>query len=148
MVLKTTAMGETLLQNTQTIENSNAKIRAYKELQGEFESTQAERRELSTFALTEDEAGDFLTEIEAVGTELRVAITTNALKVEKQKDTPDTLQVQFALEGTEENVRRVLALFESLPYPSIVSGFGLSYEKEGLVKGTVDVSVILVKYDG
>jgi hypothetical protein len=112
-----------------------------------YERSREEREELSRFALTEDEAGDFLIEIERLGAAQGVSITTGALKVEKKKDTPDRLAVEFVIEGSESQVRSVLALLETLPYPSSLGTLTLALGAGEKTKSTVQVLITLVKYD-
>jgi hypothetical protein len=142
----TSSMGGMLRERLQTIANSNEKIRSSQDLQGLYETSKEDRERLRSFALTQDEAGDFLTEIERMGTQVGVAITTNGLKVEKKKDTPDQLVIQFTLEGTEQAVRTMVQMLEVLPYPSYLSGLTLS-EGETQYRGTVDIVVLLSEYD-
>lgn len=146
-VLMTAQMGQVLRSHFETIANTNAKTQVYYDLMKTFEASTQTRAELGAFVLTEGEAGDFLTEIEKVGTTQRVAITTHALKVEKKKDTPDVLAIQFGIEGEEENVRHVITLFETLPYPSSIEALSLVRNIEGITKATIDVQIILVTYD-
>lgn len=139
--------GTELEGHVQAIANSNEKIKAYKDLLVQYERTTAERHALSEFALIEDEAGSFLTEIEKIGVARGVTIKTNSLKVEKQKGSPDQLLVQFFLEGTKEAVHQVITAFETLPYHSSLSSLTLSVLEEGTVASIIDLKVSLVKYD-
>ena len=70
-----------------------------------------------------------------------------ALKVERKKDTPDQLAVEFIIEGNELHVRKVISLLETLPYPSILSNLTLSVDTEVETKSTVKILVTLVNYD-
>jgi hypothetical protein len=124
----------------------NNKLQAYKELKATYERTTQLRSELEAFALTEANAADFLTFIEAAGEREGVRITTNNIKVEKKKDTPDTLVVQFVVEGKEQHVRRMVSLLEGLPYRSYLSSLQLSRTNDAY-SATVDIMVLLVKYD-
>jgi hypothetical protein len=147
MVYATARTGSELTARAQAIADNDEKMRSLKSMKETFESSKEEREALSSFALTEDEVGDFLTEIERLGTGQGVSITTGALKVEKKKDTPDKLAVEFAIEGDAKKVRTVLQLFEMLPYPSILSGLTLVEPEGKEARGSVQVLITLVKYD-
>jgi hypothetical protein len=147
MMYVTAMMGSELTLRAQTIADNNEKVRSLKSMQATYERSKSERQELSTFALTEDEAGDFLTEIERLGESQGVSITTGALKVEKKKDTPDFLAVEFIIEGKEENVRKTIELFEFLPYPSSLATLTLDTSEKEQSKSSVKVLVTLIKYD-
>jgi hypothetical protein len=147
MVYVTARMGSEITSRAQTIADNNEKIQSLKSMKEVYERSSEEREELSGFALTEDEAGDFLTEIERLGKEQGVSITTGALKVEKKKDTPDQLAVEFVIEGSEAQVRNVMSLLETLPYPSLLASATLAVEPDKKAKSTVKVLITLVKYD-
>jgi hypothetical protein len=146
MLFITTQMGEQLMERITAIETAHKKQLAYKELKATYERTDALRTELSGFALTEEQAADFLTKVEAVGVQQGIGITTNNIKIEKKKDTPDMLLVQFSIEGSETNVRKTIELFEQLPYRSYLSSIVLT-RSESEYKATVDVAVILLRYE-
>lgn len=133
--------------SVQTIANSNAKIKAYKDLWVQFEATKEERSALSEFVLTEDEAGTFLTEIERIGTSQGVSITTSSLKVEKVADSADELRMQFILEGSESGVKKMITMLETLPYRSSLTSLTFTTQENGKVRSTVDLSIALVAYD-
>lgn len=140
-------MGGELKLRAQAIADNSAKIRTYKELLTQYKETADKRSQLDAFVLTENEVGGFLTEIERIGTAQNIHITTNSLKIDKKPDTSDKLLVQFGLIGNEENVRRMLTLLESLPYPSTLTALTLSHGKDTPTESTVDISVTLVKHD-
>ncbi len=147
MVYATARTGSELTGRAQAIADNEEKMRSLKSMKNMFERSREERQVLSTFALTEDEAGEFLTEIERLGKEQGVSITTSALKVEKKKDTPDQLSVEFAIEGSEASVREIIKLFEVLPYPSELVNLTLVFEEGGVAKSTVKILITLVRYD-
>ncbi len=140
-------MGAELTVRAQAIADNNEKILSLKNLRETYDRSKEEREQLSAFALTEDEVGDFLTEVERLGQSKGVTITTSALKVEKKKDVPDQLSVEFVVEGKEEQVRAMIDLFEKLPYPSMLSTLSLALNEGTKTKATVKILITLVKYD-
>ncbi len=140
-------MGAELTVRAQAIADNNEKILSLKNLRETYDRSKEEREQLSAFALTEDEVGDFLTEVERFGQLQGVTITTSALKVEKKKDVPDQLAVEFVVEGKEEQVRAMIDLFEKLPYPSMLSTLTLALNEGTKTKATVKILITLVKYD-
>ena len=139
--------GNELENRVQTIVNASVKLKVYKELWVQYEASAPERALLAEFALTEDEVGTFLTEIEKIGITKGVLITTNSLKIDKKPDTPDKLLIQFALEGDMFKIKQMIELFETVPYHSLINTLIFATEENGLVKATVDLSITLVKYD-
>jgi hypothetical protein len=134
--------GQSLTERVATIADTRAKERAYKDLALQVANTASKREALNSFVLTEDKTGTFLTEIEALGTQIGVKLTTTSLKVEKKKDLPDTLQVQFSIEGNELSVKKMLTIFETLPYHSVVQS--VTFTKEGgSIRSSIDLKVTL-----
>jgi hypothetical protein len=138
---------QSLRERIAIIADTRAKERAYKDLALQVENTKAQRTTLGSFVLTEEGTGAFLTEIERLGVLQGVTLTTNTLKVVTKKDLPDTLQVQFAIVGGEQAVRKMLTILETLPYHSVVSSLTLTKETGGQVRSVVDLAVTLFKHD-
>jgi hypothetical protein len=146
VLYEVTTAGRSLTERVTTIADTRAKERSYKELELQVLQTKEQRATLDSFVLTEDSTGAFLTEIERLGASQGVTLTTNALKVVSQKDAPDTLQVQFSIEGGEQEVKKMLTILETLPYHSIVSSLAITKE-EGQVRSVADLSITLFKHD-
>lgn len=137
--------GKSLEERVDAIVATNSKEKVYRDLSELVEKTKTERETLAGFVLEEEETGNFLTNIERLGVEQGVVLVTNSLKVEKQKDAPDLLSVQFALEGQEQHVRKMLTIFETLPYHSNVAALTFMREPDGTTKSTIDLTVTLLK---
>ncbi len=142
-----TTAGRSLTERVDTIADTRAKERAYKELTLQVAQTKEQRDALNSFVLTEDGTGAFLTEIEHLGTIQGVELTTNSLKVVTLKDSPDTLQVQFGIVGEEQAVKKMVTILESLPYHSVVSSLSLTKESGEKMRSVVDLAVTLFKHD-
>lgn len=145
VVYEVETAGKMLGERVLAIANTNAKIKAYNELFELVETTKIERETLTDFVLTEDKTGSFLTDIENLGASNNVSLTTNSLQVVKGKDKPDTLNVQFALSGAESSVKKMLQLFETLPYHSSVSSLLFTRKDGNFVEGTVTLDITLLK---
>lgn len=139
------ASGQELQTRLAAIEETNAKIQANNELASLLVSTQDERLQLEKYVLTEDETGIFLTDIEKLASSQAVALNTSSLEVVKTKDEPDKLQVEFEIKGRETDVKNMLALFESLPYHSIVSAFSLTRVGNGQVESSITLQITLLE---
>ncbi len=139
--------GISLKDKARTIAETNAKIQSYKELQERVVATSEMRESLSKFVITDNETGSFLTEIEKLGESLGVKMTTTSLAEEKVEGGLNILQIQFVLEGQEEQVKNMILLFETLPYHSKMGSLSFVRQDEGRAKAVIDLSVTLVPYD-
>ncbi len=154
--------GTELTTRIVAIEQNVSKEKMVTNLEAAMAKTQDERNEISAFVLTEDETSVFLTDIEKVAATQNVTLTTNSLEVVKpikkvasgtttpqtQEITPslfDTLSISFLIEGQEDAVKKMLYVFETLPYHSTVNMFTLKREAGGYAKGTLNLSVSLLK---
>jgi hypothetical protein len=147
MLYLVTTAGQTLASHVETIANNEAKEKAYADLAAVVESTRVQREQLSSFILTENTTGDFLTVIESLGSSQGVSLTTTSLKVTKQKTGPDTLQVEFEVAGTEGAVKKMIGVFETLPYLSTVSTLSIKTPVGKETSATIGLAMTLFSYD-
>lgn len=148
VVYEVTIAGSTLRERIDTIADTKAKEKVYKDLSTLVEKTKNDREMLTHFVLTEDETGTFLTDIERIGTTQGVTLTTNTLNVIEGVDAPDQLLVQFGIDGKEAAVKKMLTIFETLPYHSQISTLNFESDEQGNTKSTLDVVITLIEYGG
>lgn len=129
------------------VAETNEKVKMQTELSRLIESTQTQRAELSAYVLTEGQTSNFLTGIEQAASAKGVSLTTQSLKVVPEEDAFDSLAIDFIVEGSEESVREMLLLFESLPYHSKVQTLSVAKTDGGMMRGSVGLHVTLAKYD-
>lgn len=154
--------GNLLTTSIVAIEQNVSKEKMVTDLEAALAKTQDERNAIGEFVLTEGKTSTFLTDIEKVAATQDVTLTTNSLEVVKpvkkvasgtttpttQSTEPslfDTLSISFLIEGQEDDVKKMLHVFETLPYHSKVNTFSLKREAEGYAKGTLSLSVSLLK---
>jgi len=148
VVYEITTTAATLKERVDTIAYTKAKEKVYKDLSVLVGETQVDRQKLTEFVLTEDQTGTFLTDIERIGQAQGVLLTTNSLNVVESVEGPDQLLVQFAVDGKEVAVKKMLTIFETLPYHSQISSINFESDEEGNAKSTLDVVITLVDYGG
>ncbi len=147
MLYEVSISGATLKERIAAIADNNAQVKAYTELSQLMADTQEERAQLQQYVLTEDQTSRFLTDMEALGAQLGVALDTVSLEVDEKKTTFSNLLISFSVEGEEEPVKRMLRILESLPYHSTVQSLSFSRETDGSVKSTIALSVALLNHD-
>jgi hypothetical protein len=162
MYLTVYTAGSLLTAQIIAIEQNVSKEKMVTDLELAMAKTKEERNAIGAFVLTEDKTSVFLTDIEKVAATQKVALTTNSLEVVKpvkkvasgtttpqtQETTAslfDTLAISFLIEGQEDDVKKMLHVFETLPYHSTVNMFSLKREAGGYAKGTLNLSVSLLK---
>jgi hypothetical protein len=141
------ASGKELEDRVSLIGEQNAKVKLYNELSRTIDESKVERLELSTYVLTEDKTSAFLTELEQMATSFGVALKTLSLTVVNQEGAFDKLSIEFNLEGSESAVKKMLSLFETLPYHSRIESLRFAQGRNGNTEGTVKLSVTLHNYD-
>lgn len=139
--------GQELRDRVTAIADTNAKVKVYKDLAMLIGATKAERDTLAGFVLTEEETSNFLTNIESIGARQGVELTTDALKVSPQEGSFDQLLIQFGVSGKEEAVKRMLTIFETLPYQSKVASLTFNRTESGRAQSTIELSITLLKHD-
>lgn len=146
VIFEVITAGQALTERVTAIADKNAKVKVYSELSNLVKATKDQRETLSGFVLTEENTSAFLTDIESIGMSQNVTLTTDSLQVTKQDGLFDLLSIQFTLEGSESSVAKMLMVFETLPYHSLVSS--LTYERvaNGGVKSTLGLEVTLLKH--
>lgn len=146
VVYEVSVSGEALTSRVGAIAEKNARSRVFKELQKSVDDSIADRAALAGYVLTEDDTSAFLTDLEDVGNRGGVHVTTDSLKVIRQdKSFVDQLVIDFSLTGNEAAVKRMLTLFETLPYHSQVTAFALRKNVDGSAEGTLELTVSLLK---
>lgn len=146
VVYEVAQAGAVLQERVATIADQNAKSKVYQDLSNLVLRTKAEREALLGFVLTEDQTSSFLTDIESLGVSQGVTLTTDSLKVSEKEGSFNELLIQFSVEGTEENVKKMLSIFETLPYHSRVSSLTFSRDKTGKVHSTIVIDITLLKH--
>ncbi|MFT7507784.1 MAG: hypothetical protein ACI92I_000952 [Acidimicrobiales bacterium] len=142
--------GERLQTQAREVADYNARTKTYTGLSQLINNTQEQRKELRSYVLTEEETIDFLSEIETIAQEQGVDLTTNSLKKAVEGDTFEDLLVSFSIEGSEKNVKKMLHIFETLPYHGHISKLSLRKEEENKVlvtKSDVELNISLLNYD-
>ena len=140
--------GENLLQKTKEVADYNVRTQTYATLSQLVEQTKQERKELASYVLTEKKIIDFLTEIEKVAVEQGVELTTNSVQKNVQEGLFDEAVISFLIEGTDEYVKNMLHIFETLPYHGYVSKLSLvKNEDDRTVDANIDLTVSLLNYD-
>jgi len=110
--------GGDLLAAIQLIEDDRSVHATSQAILVAFEESKEERELLDSFVIKDDEdASAFLSLVETVALEQGVAISTEKLQVvPTEEGSFDNLSMTFNLQGPSENVKRVIALMETLPY--------------------------------
>lgn len=140
-------LGTTLIEHAQTVADHNARQQTYEELQSLSNRTATDRSALQTYILSEDETIDFLATIESMAVTQGVTLETNTLSV-VEGGTFNTLKVNFSITGQEDDVRRMISILETLPYPSTIERLGITWgtnEQLDQVSSVVDLAVSLQK---
>ncbi len=140
-------VGKKLEDRIIAIAEKDARVRAHTSLQKLMEETREDREELSTYILTEDQTSTFLTNIESLGSEVGVELTTGSLEVVKKEGLFNELLIQFKIEGDESSVMKMHLLFETLPYRSKIAALSLSRAEGGRTESTLQIAVTLLKHD-
>ena len=117
-----TQNGNALERDLQQFNDQEARQQEYRALERELVETKDERARLATLVLDGDEdTVTFLSEIDRVADELGLALVTEELVVQPNKDAPfNTLESTFRFEGSETAVFTMLRLLESWPYHGYV----------------------------
>jgi hypothetical protein len=139
------SLGKELESKVALIAEKNAKVRMYNELSRLIEETKMERLALEAHVLTEEETSSFLTEIEMLGRSQGVTLNTQSLSVFPSEGIADDLVIEFGLSGSESAVRKMLSLFETLPYHSNVIFMSVRDEGGASVQGNIKLSVSLLR---
>jgi hypothetical protein len=141
--------GDELVAQTQELANYTARESSYRELESLIQKTEEERRQLETRVLTEEKTIDFLTEIETLAIKQNVDLTTNTLQVVPQEGLFDELVIMFTVDGQEDDVYKLVRLFESLPYHAYISSLSLQHTFDendiSMGKGSIELTVSLLK---
>ncbi len=111
--------------------------------------TEAERAILKKRILGSGDAIEFLSLIETLGTEQNVTLTKN-LTVEPINETFETLKMTINMSGSYDDVIRIVSLFETLPYQSVVSRVQIASKEEkgngtGVWEGSLELLVTKYK---
>lgn len=127
--------------------NEALKRRAFESAQI-VEATVNDREELNSFVLTEDESIGFLAEIETAAQEQGISFKTNRLDlVSKEGETFSKLTATFGFAGEKAVVFRLIDLFESLPYESVVTELNYKENEEGQLGGSISIEMNIATYD-
>jgi hypothetical protein len=148
VVYKVEINGQELEDRVAAIADKNAKVKTYTEFSKLIQETESERSELAGHVLTEDRTSSFLTEIESLAANVGVSLFTRSLEVSDNKDGLfDDLVIVFDVTGPEVLVKNLLSILETLPYHSQVSSVTFTSGENGIIEGTIEVKVTLLKND-
>jgi hypothetical protein len=139
--------GHLLIEQVAIIANTNAKTKVYKDLSVLVDATTQQRTELEGFLLKENDTSAFLTTIENIGSSQHVALTTDSLKVVENKKSFNQLVIQFGMEGRVADVEKMLTIFETIPYHSVISVLKVTKSDNGFAESSVELMVTLDTHD-
>lgn len=145
VVYEVATAGKELSLRVDTIAEKNAKVKAYTAVSNLLKETTQERASLVEYVLQEDNTSAFLTEIEKIGTAQGVLLTTDSLSVVEKPGAANALVIHFSIEGSENVVKKMFSILETLPYHSTVSTLSLDRKKTGLTSAVVEVEITLRK---
>ena len=130
MTLEVDRVGSILEGRVLVIANRYAQEKKFVELNELVLATESERDFLTDYILSESDTISFLAEIERIGSEQGVALSTNSLKATENLNAPNELEVIFSIVGSKDLVFRMLTILESLPYENEVSYLTLAVGEE------------------
>lgn len=136
-----TRIGRELTAAVQRIADQRAQEQQLSELITLIDATKVDRNELGQYLLSEADTITFLADIERIGVQQGVVLTTNSLAV-TDKQGASILNVAFTMVGQEELVLRMLDILENLPYESSLITLNLNYAE----LTELDVSLTLTLY--
>lgn len=145
IISKITVEGTALTERVETIADNNAKMKVYRDLQRLVDETEEHRESIGLFVLSEDKTSEFLTDIESLEKSQGVELTTNSLNVTTKEGVFDELVIEFLVKGNEEGVKKMMRIFETLPYHSKVTSLMFTKEEGGEWSGDLELSVTLLK---
>lgn len=134
-------VGAELNEYVTVIANKAAQKQAFSKLEELVDETEAERSQLRKYILSEEETISFLAEIEQIGIEQGVQLTTNSLQVLEDAKGNDSLSVNFGIQGREELVFKVMQILETVPYHSELRSVSFTRDIES---DTVTMNVVLI----
>lgn len=100
--------------------------REFKSLIELADRTRAEREEMSSLILADEDVISFLTLIENIGSEQGVGLKTASLNVSAIDTLLEELSINVTIDGSYNSVMHTLKLFENLPYQSRISKMTVS----------------------
>ncbi len=138
--------GDQLTQRIEAIALMNANLKTNAELEVLIEETVEERETLANLILTEEGTSVFLTDIEGVAQQIGVELSTRSRDVvEREEESYNALSLQLQIEGTNQQVVRMLEILEVLPYHSSVQSLRLTQEPGKPTQAEVGLMVTLKK---
>lgn len=149
-VYKIEVLGSEYEINQKIIAEQALKEKAYFDLVQIVDATKADREKIATFFITEKDTIRFITTIEQYARQQRVMLETTQLAVEPKKEKTEKseasdamLKIGFTFTGTEEAVKNMAAIFETLPYHKTISEFVLQQSEQGGWTGSILLAVTI-----
>ena len=135
-----------LLSLQQEISNRNARERELVSLIELVEHSETERAELTTYILKDAEVVEFLALIETLGREQGVTLTTTSLNEVNIGEAFTTVEITTSVQGNYAALEHLLALFEALPYQSLITDFNLTRDTSGADSWSGSFNLRVTKY--
>lgn len=126
--------------------NQNEELLQQKaEIESLSRATADERAQLETFILTEEEAVNFLNDIETIAARQGIEFGTDMITEPTPTDTPlfSTVQATFQFSGPEIAVLRLIDLFETLPHLARLTQLEMRQEGE-VWRGRLSIKMTLL----
>lgn len=145
--------GEKLQEQMLTIANQQAFEARFDELSKMVNETESERSQLAGYILKDDaDTITLLSKFDDIAAKQNVDLKTSQLTVEEQKGPYNLLKLSYSLEGSETSVRRMIQLFETVPYHGYITSLSLqrsTNEATGAVEveSTIGLEITIEKYD-
>lgn len=137
-------IGTELQSAINRVARNDTLIKQKVEIEELIHTSAAQREQLAAFILTRDETISFLNEIERIAKEQGLSFSTSQLDTTASTDPLfENLRVSFAFSGPEQVVRRLIAIFETLPYNVRVTSLTLSSANE-VWQGAISIEMPLL----
>lgn len=138
---KVDTLGKVLEDQVSVVANRFAQEKKYSELNELILQTKEERDVLEEFVLSESDTVTFLADIESIGAQQGVFLSTNSLQVIENKNSNDVLQIKFLIEGSEEQLLHMLDIFEALPYDNEIESISLNKGEKTTLNVTLNITL-------
>jgi hypothetical protein len=130
------------------VRNKNAQAKAMQQLATTIEQTlrlsEADRKELDSFFISERDTIHFITQVEELASRLGVGVETTQLSVIPGKDdVPSRLHIGFEINGDYGHVAQMLFALETLPYHKSIPDVAIKQIDGGSWEGTIAMYVTL-----
>ncbi len=146
-IYKVHKAGKELQNRLTAISEQNAERQSHTALARILAESEEDRNAIDAFVLTERKTSEFLTEIESLGSGLGITMTVESLAVLEREGAVDDIKIEYALEGEDASVRKMLSILENLPYHSKVVAGTLSRGNDTITLGRLELVLSLRTYD-